>query len=362
MKIIWYDEMDTFTIQLNDGTIIEFLTEDWVQLFPFSVITSILTQDPTTTTIHIQEPSVTLGILNFLHQIIISKMLPSLIPRQEPLASAGRYLGIDLLGVVGDPAYDRVMAVKPTFNIFDWEVMEQATQIPSDYRDLISFAIQAHFPNLASLVFRRVPPSLTREIDLKFLVDAVKQNDAPIVDLLLRRGVDPVLAEKELPDKTNGMTGFKLLTYAITKGKSNVASALLQAPTIDFHSDVQGYIINLATKDQEWDLVADLLVRSDISLAVSGDEVMRNLIAEDQFVLLGAVIQHPTITTAQIDQIFLEALSNNQPRVMAVLATAPKASLRLRNTYRLYRAILGQNPDGITALLALLQSSNENWL
>lgn len=221
-------EPSTFKIEVGTCTV-SFPREKFMTTFPYSMLTSALEHDPNVDTIRLEEKSVTPNILEFLRNILLYEAVPS-VPRSEPLAEAGKYLGIDLLPVVDKFQYDDIKYI----NLVNPKAITK-----QNYIRLMIYATTKDYPELFRYVLDRTNPSEYQDQDQKLLSIAVLKNNISFVRLFLRRGIDPTqsfLTQNEVdrlgliyPKDVPGDYWLQLLFFALNVGSDELITLLLES-------------------------------------------------------------------------------------------------------------------------------------
>lgn len=148
--------------------------------YPNSLLFSALHLDPTAEQIDIPNPDVTINALTALKYILTYEILPIVEPDAE-YDRAGKYLGIEPLSLLGDPAFAKFRRE----HHIGWLHFD-----PEYYGEVLTFAINES-PVLFRYLLGLVPPEQTRTEDAKGIIQASEMGNLVAVEYLLRRGADP---------------------------------------------------------------------------------------------------------------------------------------------------------------------------
>lgn len=177
---------DSLILQLEpyDNRTWYFDKEKILSLFPESLLARTVDLDSSAELIPIPNDDVTPDALDYL-QGLIREDYPDP-PRTTDTISTGKYLGIDLLIVVGDASYATFALQNPVVNLLHLEELSQV-----EYRRILEFTIKADYPSLANYVLDRTDPSVYHSVDNTLLIQASFVGRVWLVKRLLQRGIDP---------------------------------------------------------------------------------------------------------------------------------------------------------------------------
>lgn len=208
---------DYFFVRIKSGDTFQFPREHFTTLFPDSLITRALQMESgiETSTITIEDPSVTMDAMSFLGHVIgrkdkIGGPLPlpliTLIPKAN-LESAGRYLGIMLLELVSSPQFrtlidaDEMMkwiqgrSVIPKIKMIsdgcgylNWLDLSNVTT--DLYEALLSYAVQTDCLVLIDVVLTSISPDKYPFVDTRLLCYAIVKAKPELIARFLRRNID----------------------------------------------------------------------------------------------------------------------------------------------------------------------------
>lgn len=150
------------TIRSSSGYEIKLNKEHLVTLFPGSMLAATLDLDPSTEVIGLAVSTVTADVLDVLSDLVNTGQVPTDLSRAKTqLSSAGRYLLIDLLEVLGDPKYEHYHQAYPDVDLLG----PSDRLIPS-----LQYAIRAQYISLFQYLYPYVECEYARYIVLTLSV------------------------------------------------------------------------------------------------------------------------------------------------------------------------------------------------
>lgn len=283
---------DTFVLRLLPyGKDFPLPRKEFRYLFPESIISTAL-DDETATVIEITQPVVTPKVGEYLTEVIAGQLRYSPDP-EEDLTSAGRYLNIPFLEVVSDPKYPELLLKYPHLDIVDSRVLM------GYYPWLVPWALWNKYRSLLSYLWSRVTDDPERSrLNHSYAMIAAYQDMVPEFKYLSEHMTEgPVDAEILGPiiDGTKPYVTMDNLTplVAASLGNANAVLAYLVAnptlisssesglairiaadnrnlpgidlirPLISTYREGMDFATDLATYDDEFDLLSHLLGTSD---------------------------------------------------------------------------------------------------
>ncbi len=230
---------DNYTVTVNKDNIIE--------LFPNSLLGTIISLDKSVELIPLTNPIITPNILNILAYIINNKTLP-IIPSDPEYAIASRYLLIEALGLLSDPDIAIFLKTYLDINLLDAQSIYDNLNVIGDFisanRDKILLRYLFHM-----IPYDILPDEMKYDSLLCDLVGIIRNGEVKILQIYLQYGVDPsqdnniaitiatrgnnieVLDLLLADPRVNPSTGFnKPLLNALSRGHIEMANRILDDP------------------------------------------------------------------------------------------------------------------------------------
>ena len=282
-------------LQPYDNQSYYFDREQFITTFPESVIARAVDLDPTTELVQIPNRDVTPDAVEYL-QGLLQEGYPDP-PRTVNTNSTGKYLGIDLLGVVADDQYPTFALQNPDINLLDpgtW-----------NYKTMIEFSIKFDYLDLAEYVFNRTHPEDTKDVDNLALVQASFVGRYPIVRDLLKRDVDAKTARATFEELVRVDPNYFednpfYMTLKSIVGRESVELGPIHLPH---------FCIDMASYAGHQNIV-DLFLKaySDIDY----QEVLLMALLGDQLGLIQWLVTQPGMTPEIIRKAFIESFQYNR--------------------------------------------------
>lgn len=342
-------ETNMFTIQ-RGGQSFPFERSKFLLMFPQSMIASVLQNDSTVETIELEEKSVTPRILEYLQNVVLFDEVfatPDLAsPRSEPLIQAGRYLGIDLFEVVANPKYDDLIN-RYHVNLVDLNNITSKT----NYIKMMIYAVTNDYPELVRYLFARTVPEQYLDQDQKLLSIAILQNNASLVKLFLRRGVNPsqsFLSQNEVkklaltyPKDVPAYSGIQPLYFALNVASDEIVLALLESGKLELNNGGEE-ALRLALRRERPDIATLLLA---YQFPVTNDQTLVDFITKFPN-LLPDVLQNPDIKSDAIMRTILRLMNSvDMAPYLDALTQHSRANEQAKALYRLYSAVVTKDYD-----------------
>lgn len=316
--------MDTITLTLPESDFHVPISRDMITTYlNDTLLGSTLELDPTVENIDITSPDVTPSVLTFLsHLNVTDREFPiGLIPPQNELQRAYRYLGGHVLELFSSPQYQAIQHFGNNYL--------NPTYFPNltSYEQYVNNAILSQWPALLRWVGSLFPPETTRDIDTNrlFMTQYSPEQYVLLIKYVLDRGVIPT---------------YPIVVRAIYTGNMELIRRVLTTPGVDL-SETYYYVLGLALEENNPDIIALVLARPEIKnfnmndFAKHLDNDSRDVSEESWHQLFHEV----GVTSAPTDELLRIAMEYELTNLIYVLLMDPRTNI-------------GYNHDALVAFAA----------
>lgn len=239
-----------FTLTLSCGWSKEFSKDQFIETYPGSMISAAL-DNSEATNITLHQPCVTKEVIEVLYAMVQTPTYPQISPMTDTstFKEAARYLLIDILEVIGDPAY-RLFQI-----VYKNELLGPEPR-------LIDYAIDTNYLSLLKYVLGSIG-SIGKKCDLDdHFHQGVIRNRVEMVGILLSQyGVNPHTAvHSERIDEFTNCTYDQALYRACDFGYFEMVQRLLQDPRTEVHHSGESFNALTIAMSRGWFHIAHLIL------------------------------------------------------------------------------------------------------
>lgn len=214
------------TLQTASGDSVIVNKQNFLYFFGDTILGDAIRTQPDVEVIEITQPDITQQIL--YEMMVVTNNSSFGIPYSPNLAGGFRYLGGTLIPVISNLKYKanrfHRFLPKPESTV-DASINQLSSRIfpenvPSNYDILIAYAVESHWPELATYLGSLVPPSETEATDQEWMshVDFSHPESTQLARYFLGRDINP---------------SKDFITNVLTNEDLGLVKLLLQNPTVD---------------------------------------------------------------------------------------------------------------------------------
>lgn len=168
------------SVKISSGKSVSYDAKEFQERFPESIISVSIDLDPMVQEIVITQPCITLPVLHMLSMILDGSgkwETEAKSISKDTLASAGKYLNIRLLEVLGHPGYDTYRCLSEYHDLLDPRPRDEI------YHWILRHAVEQSYGSLFEYMLPLGVPE-----DRTLIHDLIRKNNFPLMKMLLSSG------------------------------------------------------------------------------------------------------------------------------------------------------------------------------